>query len=928
MEKSEAPVETWRGYGSPARGADGPDDEGATGNRGAAWRRLLDEQVTGPGSGAAVRAYIDLGRQRLLESHRAGTPGADVLRAHGGMIDCLLQRLFEMAEEDCAAALKGRCAVVAQGGYGRDELNPYSDIDILFLYGWRAAPYVEFITEKMLYPLWDAGLTVGHATRTVTDCARHARRDHVIQTAMVDARYICGDARLHRDLERVAWRQLSGGACDRFVEMKIGEHGQRHQRHGESVFLLEPDIKEGQGGLRDIHTAMWIARAKCGAVKLQDLPGTGLLEAGDAAVLERGRDFLWRTRNELHFLAGRHQDRLTFESQEQVAQGLGFGPDGKLSDVETFMRSYYLHAEEVSRLSSLIIHRAADHDPAQRRRPRPGRELRPGVRIAGRNLAVAARKGGSGRPEELLDLFADLQRHRLTLGQDSREIVRARVGAMEGMLSGSAAANHRFLDILRGNDWIYETLLELHRTGALDALIPEFGRVRCLALHDLYHIYTVDQHLMRAVKEFERLRSGEFEDSLPRLSQLAREVERPEILILGILFHDIGKGQGGGHSELGRVMALEVAARMGLNVDEQELLAFLVLHQLLLTGTAFRRDIQDEKTVADMADTMGTVENLKCLYVLTYSDVKAVGPDVWNNWKGALLEELFNRTLHVLEEREKGESARPDQDLKVRRIQDRLLAQLGAEHPAEEVQREFTEARPKRYFLTTPEEVMPAHYRLLRRLGDEPFLAAVFHHPEHGHSEVAICAHDQPGLFASIAGVFAAMELNVLSARINTRRDGLILDVFRISHQGKAEVVMDPGKWSRMELALNRVLEGKADVAELVARSRPSLLHRPAVKVPTHVRWDNAASDDFTVIEVYTQDRPGVLFTITYWLSKLDYSIHLAKISTDVDRVADVFYVADADGSKILEEGRLQALGEALHRELDPKDDRRTHAAG
>ena len=262
-----------------------------------------------------------------------------MLRAHGGMIDCLLQRLFEMAEEDCAAALKGRCAVVAQGGYGRDELNPYSDIDILILYGWRAAPYVEFITEKILYPLWDAGLTVGHATRTVTDCARHARRDHVIQTALVDARYICGDARLHGDLERVASRQLSGGACDRFVEMKIGEHGQRHQRHGESVFLLEPDIKEGQGGLRDIHTAMWIARAKCGAVKLQDLPGTGLLEAGDAAVLECGRDFLWRTRNELHFLAGRHQDRLTFESQEQVAQGLGFGREGKLSDVETFMRS-------------------------------------------------------------------------------------------------------------------------------------------------------------------------------------------------------------------------------------------------------------------------------------------------------------------------------------------------------------------------------------------------------------------------------------------------------------------------------------------------------------------------------------------------------------------------------------------------------------
>ena len=352
-------------------------------------------------------------------------------------------------------------------------------------------------------------------------------------------------------------------------------------------------------------------------------------------------------------------------------------------------------------------------------------------------------------------------------------------------------------------------------------LVPEFGRVRCMALHDLYHIYTVDQHLMRAVKEFERLRSGEFEESLPRLSQLAREVERPEVLILGILFHDIGKGQGGNHSERGRAMALDAAARMGLNEDEQELLSFLVLHHLLLTGTAFRRDIEDEKTVADLADTMGGVENLKALYVLTYSDMKAVGPDVWNNWKGSLLEQLFNRTSHVLEEREKGESPAPDRDLKVRRVQDRLLAQLAVDRQEKEVRREFIDAMPRRYFLTTPEEAMPSHYRLLRRLGDEPFLAEVRHHPEHGHSEVAICARDQAGLFASIAGVFAAMELNVLSARINTRRDGLILDVFRISHQGQAQVVMDPEKWSRMESILRRVLRGEVDVAGLVARSAP-----------------------------------------------------------------------------------------------------------
>lgn len=903
---------------APEAGSDRVDAE-----RESPWRRLLDEYLEGGESGEGVRAYVARGRQLLLAAHRGGASGTEVVRRRGAMMDGLLGRLFEHAERDHGTrfpALRGRCAVVAQGGYGRGELNPCSDIDILFLYGWRAAGYVEFVTERILYPLWDAGLTVGHATRTVTECARRARDDDVIRTALVDARYICGDARLARDLERVVSRQLGGGSGESFVQRKMAEHHRRHRQYGESVFLLEPDVKEGQGGLRDIHGALWVARAKCGAGRVEDLPKAGLLDDRDAATLESARDFLWRTRNELHFLAGRHQDRLTFESQEQAARGLGFTGEARLSEVETFMRSYYRHAEEVSRLSSLVIHRAVDHHPGQRRPARAGRELRPGVRITGGTLALAPGNGQSG-PEELLELFADLQRHRLDLGQDSRALIRARTEAVGAALASSREANRCFLEILRASDWIYETLLEMHRTGALDALIPEFGRVRCMALHDLYHIYTVDQHLMRAVKEFERLRSGEFEESLPRLSQLAREVERPEVLILGILFHDIGKGQGGNHSERGRAMALDVAARMGLNEDEQELLSFLVLHHLLLTGTAFRRDIEDEKTVADLADTMGGAENLKALYVLTYSDMKAVGPEVWNNWKGSLLEQLFNRTLHLLEEREKGESPAPDRDLKVQRVQDRLLAQLAADRSEEEVRREFIDAMPRRYFLTTPEEAMPSHYRLLRRLGDEPFLAEVRHHPEHGHSEVAICARDQAGLFASIAGVFAAMDLNVLSARINTRSDGLILDVFRISHQGQAQVVTDPAKWTRMESILKRVLRGEVDVAELVARSRRSLSLRPVVKASTHVRWDNEASDDFTIIEVYTEDRAGVLFTITYWLSNLDFAIHLAKISTDVDRVADVFYVADARGRKVLDEGRLRGLREALHRELEPRHD-------
>ncbi|HET8562554.1 MAG TPA: ACT domain-containing protein, partial [Candidatus Binatia bacterium] len=394
------------------------------------------------------------------------------------------------------------------------------------------------------------------------------------------------------------------------------------------------------------------------------------------------------------------------------------------------------------------------------------------------------------------------------------------------------------------------------------------------------------------------------------------------LLYLGLLFHDIGKGYGGGHSEIGARMVRQIARRMRLNVDDAALVEFLVRHHLLMTQIAFRRDMEDEKTILDFARTMGGINNLKMLYLLTFADVKAVGPDVWNPWKASLLGELYVKALNVLEEMEKGEFETTDQLAILRRVQSRVRRQLATEYSVEKVDR-FLETMPGRYFVSTPEAEIPAHFALMEQFTGGGAVTTIEHFPEKNYSTFVVCTRDRPGLFASITGVLAAMNLDILNARIFTSSDGRILDVFRISHGGRSEIVISAQKWTRVCSALDGVLEGQIDVARLVQGSQRSTLFQKRIpKVSTVIQIDNEASDGFTIIEVFTEDRLGVLFTITYALHRLGLSIHVAKISTNVDQVADVFYVTDEGGNKILEPARLDGIRRSLHESLAPQDER------
>ena len=874
---------------------------------------------------ALGRSYLERGRRILFERHRQGAGGMEVAAAYSTVTDHIIRYLFSSLGAELLPRFRGQgtgLALIAQGGYGRGELSPYSDIDLLFLHNGRVNPFVQALNERLLHTLWDLGLEVGPATRSISDCVRLGESDMKIRTALLDARFLCGDYLLFGEFSKTLDNKLLKKGIGRFIREKLNETIARHKTYGGSVYLLEPEVKEGLGGLRDVQTARWIARAQ---LKIKDLDGLvnhGMISAADVVSLKESQDFLLRVRNEMHFATGKHQDQLTFEQQEKVSEALGFQSEGTLRGVEVFMRAYYLHAMQICRISDLIVHRVTDCDkPRFSDKLAFGRTLREGVRISKGHLTLTKPEILKNDPSNLIRLFDDGQKYRCRLSHETRELLRGQVDLIDEEFRGSAAANRPFFSILEWKDSVYETLLEMHHSGVLGAFIPEFGRLLCMVLHDAYHTYTVDEHSLMLIQEIERLRAGDYEATLPLLTQVAREAEKIELLYLGMMFHDIGKGFGGGHSEVGANMVRPIARRMGLNADDGALVEFLVRHHLLMTHTALRRDLEDEKTIFEFAKTMGSVNNLKMLYLLTFADVKAVGPDVWNPWKGSLLGELYVKTLNLLEEAEKGEFPREDVRAVLQRIQGRVRRQLLALPQPEAEVDDFIDAMPDRYFLSTSEAEIPKHFALMEKFRGKGALFYVEHFPERNCSSVVICTQDRPGLFASITGVLTSLSLDILNARIFTASDGRILDVFRISHRGRPELVMADAKWAKFKTVLDHVLDGKSEVVRLVEAAKPSFyLLKRAPKVSTVIKIDNHVSDDFSVVEIFTDDRIGVLFTIAHNLHQLGLSIHVAKISTNVDQVADVFYVTESSGEKIAGAERVEQVRRSLFQSLAPEN--------
>ena len=854
--------------------------------------------------GRVSREFVDQTRDRLHRWHDAGASGVAVVECWTRAVDQLIEFLFEAATAAYRrryVQLDQRCAVLAQGGYGRGELNPQSDIDLLFLYPHKVTPYVETVNEKILYTLWDTRLQVGFAVRNVTECVRLAATDLKIKTALIDARFVCGDRPLADEFDRALERDIKPRATAKFFREKLNESQERHHEYGDSVYLLEPQLKEGQGGLRDLHTALWIAKIKFRISSLRELAVKGVMNATELAEIEHARDFLFRVRNSMHFLTRSHQDQLTFDLQEQVAINLGYAAsgNGNLKPVERFLKDYYLQASIVTRFAQAIIDRSVNP-------PRPyrligrmmARTIRPGVQIVAGELAVTTSDLFVEDPTELLRVFADAQRHGVNFSSSLADLVRTCAHLLGDAQRSDPRVVAAFLAILRSPYRVYETLHEMHKLGVLSRMIPEWEHLRCLVLHDLYHIYTVDEHSLMGVREIERLRNGEYADASPLLTQVMREVERTELLFLGIMMHDSGKGLGGGHSEKGAKFAVDLAHRLGLNEDDARELEFLVQNHLVMSHLAQRRDIHDDKLIREFATLVGTTETLKRLYVLTYADMRATGPKVWNNWKDMLLGEAYLRVADAFARGLEPE----DRGARIARIKERVLAGARAGRDADTVAalEHFATSMPDIYFLTTPEALMADHAVLVRRARQEGLATSVAHNEAYEYSEFTVATPDRPGLFAILTGVLAARGMNIVGARIATSEDGIALDAFRVSHLERRAVALDEDRWIKTRELLEDVLAGRRDLVEVMARAeKPGLLDKKRVaRVATEIVVTNEVSDEYTVVDVYTHDRVGLLYRIAQALYVLKLDIHLAKISTNVDQVLDVFYVTEADQTK------------------------------
>ncbi len=865
--------------------------------------------------GKRAREYLARVQAEIGARHDAGEGGLAVVAAYTHAIDRLLAFIFTAASTDFLSRyprINQRCTAIGLGGYGRGELNPSSDIDLLFLYPWKVNPYVETVAEVCLYALWDAGLVVGHAMRNIRECARLAPRDMKVMTALLDARYLTGDLGFYAEFEQVMLDDVWGENPTRFYKEKLGENAERHHKTGDSVYLLQPQLKEGPGGLRDLHTALWMAKMKFKVRDFRALVAVGVVTERDIAELESALDFLWRVRNAMHLLTKSHQDQLTFELQDRLAPTLGFAA-GK-PGVEAFMRTYYGHAATAARFAEAVIGRCVAASEPYRRSP--PRAIREGMRIQGRTLSVTDRELFARDPAAIVAVFAEAQRHGVTIAPATRELVRENASRLAASRD-QPAVTEALLAILTARGHVYETLFEMHRLGVLKEAIPEFGNLDCLIAHDPFHIYTVDQHSLIGVRELERLRTGEFAKTHPLLTQVMQEVARPELLFLGMIFHDVGKGHGHDHSGRGARMMQDIGVRLGLNEDERAACEFLVQHHLLMSHLAQRRDLADDNLIVDFCRAVGSVDNLQRLYLLTYADMRAVGPGVFNNWRDSLLAELYVRAREFFE---LGRFAPEDRAARAARIQARVIKKARAE--ARPALRRFFEVMPDGYFVSTPEEMLASHGTLRQDLeareeaGEMPAVATLrTHFSERDFTEFGVCTRDRPGLFSRLSGVLAANGMNILAARIATSTDGVALDAFRISNGGATD--HDAERWERVERTLRDVLAGNVDIEELVSRSRrPSILSRKRRAAPTTIEIDNQVSRDYTVLDVSTGDRVGLLFTITNCLYHLWLEIHLAKITTMVDQVLDVFYVTDNEGRKIEDPERLQIIRRELLRAL------------
>ena len=892
---------------------------------GAALAALVDDARHGA-PGALRPAILELlkqtladGRAEIRQRFDAGGNGEETAHATTFLMDQLIRMIYDDAERVYPAAnptAGERLCMTAVGGYGRGEMAPFSDVDLLFVLPYKETPRQEQVIEYVLYMLWDLGLKVGHATRSLDECIRLARADVTIRTSILEARYLWGEKKLFTDLRRRFEKEVSEGTGPEFVEAKLAERDARHRRLGDSRYVLEPNVKDGKGGLRDLHTLIWIAKDLYRVDDMADLVEKGVMTAAEVTRFAKAKNFLWTVRCQLHFLAGRAEERLTFDLQSEIGARLHYRDHAGTRGVERFMKHYYLVAKDVGGLTRIFC---AALEAEHQRKPRFtlrrifGSQRAPdGFAIEGDRLTLAEGSSFTDDPVNILRLFHAAQENDLDIHPRALHAITRNLRLIDA-IRDDAEANRLFMAMLTSPKDPETTLRRLNEAGVFGRFVPDFGRVVAQMQHDAYHVYTVDEHTIFAIGILHGIEKGIYKDEMPVATDVVHKVQSRRALYFAVLLHDIAKGRGGDHSVLGAEVALRLGPRVGLTAEETETVAWLVRNHLVMSNTAFRRDVNDPQTISDFVASVQSLERLRLLVVLTVADIRAVGPNVWNAWKAALLRELFYGAEEVLT----GGLASEGREARVAAARDRVSEAL-SDFSDQEIEAFHALGYPS-YWLSFDAETHAYHARMIRTASraDAPLTIEKRVDLFRAVTEITIYTADHPGLFARIAGAMAVSGANIVDAKIFTMTDGMALDTFWVQ-DANGGAFDRPDKLARLSARIEQTLAGRLRPMQELAKTPERDRRTRVFRVAERVIIDNEASRTHTVIEVNGRDRPGLLYELTNALTKLGLQIGSAHVTTYGDSAVDVFYVKDVFGLQITHDAKLDQIRAALLEALTP----------
>jgi [protein-PII] uridylyltransferase len=877
------------------------------------------------------KKFLKVEEHRLRLLHHAGAGGREIAKGRAELMDVVLRHVFKAADENYRQTHADNVvdiSLVAIGGFGRGELCPYSDIDIMFLHNTSSRssslhPYLKEIVEQVLYMLWDVGLKVGHSTRSIGEAVVQANRDMQSKTSMIESRLLAGDEKIYESFRKTLIKECVKGHENEYIAARMEDQKVRHEKFGDSVYLQEPNVKGGCGGLRDFQNLIWMSFFKYGCLKLSELRQRGFIEATEQRQLDAAYDFILRVRNSMHYLTNRACDVIGLGLQPQIATEFGYRQHDRLRRIEAFMRDYYMHSRNIFLLTNALADRMA-LKPASRLDTLLGRRSRKAEAIDGfliRDGLISASEPTIFKqdPLRLMRVFHYVQQREVELSPELRSLIRQNLKWVDRSFQCSTEARDTFLGILQHKGQVARILRRMHEVEFLGKYIPEFGRLTCLVQHEFFHRYTADEHTLQVIEHLDRIIDAT-EPPHASYKRIFQQLEHPHVLYLALLLHDVGKAANvDHHAEASLEMARKVADRLRLGDDESARLLFLVRDHLKLSMLSQRRDLDDQATIDAAARIVKNEVNLDELLLLTFADAAGTSLKTWTDWKEALLWELYRRTRQTLTGAER---ARDILSRRIEQLYKDVSAKLKNQLPLEEIYSHF-ELMPASYYINTSGDDIERHLMVIHRFltqqleveeAADALVPVVDWQPftAQSYSQVSICTWDRLGLFSKICGALASAELNILRANVYTRGDHVVLDVFDVCDKELAAVT-DERAIQTAEGMLERMLSNRENIEfpEVLKRLRTIRGEVPRireVRIPTIIDIDNEISKGRTIIEIQTEDRLGLLFTITHTISELNLDISFAKISTEKGAAIDVFYVQDQLGKKITDEARLDTI--------------------